>query len=396
MCQPLERLLEPPYDEARIARTWQHIAEARDRQPHAPSRAWIAAIPAAALAAAAAVLAVVDRPAAIERPRPLAALDPATSVAAGAEVAAPRGLPSTLALDDGSRVALAPGARVQVLANDGARFSALLVQGTATFEVSAEPSRRWEVETSLATLEVVGTRVVIAHAAHHVTIRVDRGVVMVRGERVTGRVQRLVAGQELVVAREATALERDADAPAARSSAPQRAADPVPAAAGLASEPRATAPPDPVAPAAPLGAGAPPPSAPPEPLSGAILEADRLRDAEPAAAAALLERALDTQRDGAAAGLAAFALGRLYLESLADPVRAAEVFRRIVDRGTPRGLLEDAHSRLVEALIASGEHHRAREALSEYLRRYPEGRRAAGLRARLERAAAERAAPAAP
>jgi ferric-dicitrate binding protein FerR (iron transport regulator) len=385
--EPLEGRLAPAYDEERVAQTWQRIAEARDRRPYERRRIHLLALPILAAGAAATAIVLATRapappaaPAPLAR-APLASIDRATSVAPGADLTAGSQARTEVALDDGSQVVLDPGAQLQVLSNDGERFQALHVRGTIAYDVQAGGARRWEIETAFATIEAIKpieARVVIARSAHTVAILVERGVVMVRGERVAGRVQRLTTGQRLVVGDGAAtaddAATAPAPAPAAAAATAVVAATPAPVTPPAPPTPPVTPPAAPPAPVAP---------APPTPIAAAIDGADDLRPKDPEAAAALLERAVASHPDDPGVGLAAFALGRLYLESLGQPGRAAEVFRRIVDRGTPRALLEDAHTRLVEALLASGERHRAREAFDEYARKYPDGRRTAALRARV-------------
>jgi hypothetical protein len=121
---------------------------------------------------------------------------------------------------------------------------------------------------------------------------------------------------------------------------------------------------------------------PPPSLADALAEADRLR-ASPRAAAERLERALDEHGDDPGAGLAAFSLGKLYLEQLHQPGRAAEAFARVIAAGRPRGLLEDAHARRVEALLADGRADEAREALAAFAAAFPASPRVEVLRARL-------------
>ena len=380
----------PDYGEERIAGTWQRIADARERRDRVRRRLRVAALPAVAVVAGAVAIGIAVR--APERRGAIASTDGEIRVDVGAKVTA--ATRTAVALDDGSRLVLDAGARMLVLSNDGERFSTLLEHGAITYDVRPGGPRRWEIETSLATVEVVGTRFVVAQDAHEVTIVVERGAVMVRGERVAGRVQRLTAGQRLVVtdgpaitaqlgepASAPTPAPSATDAPtmppglAGATGAPVRAPSSTSGAAVGTARSRSPAPatrdPDPDAGAA--GAT----------LAAVIERADRLRPMDPGAAAALLERALANRSDDSSAGLAAFALGRLYLESLGQPGRAAEVFRRIVNRGNPRALLEDAHARLVEALIASGDREAARAALHDYEHAYPDGRRTAGLRERL-------------
>jgi transmembrane sensor len=113
------------------------------------------------------------------------------------------------------------------------------------------------------------------------------------------------------------------------------------------------------------------------------VQADALRAAgKVGEAAALLDRALTVDSRNPGAGLAAFTLGRLALD-LDQPTRAARAFQRVIELGSPHGLLEDAYARRAEALIRAGDHAAAEAAVGDYERAYPDARRAAALRARL-------------
>lgn len=365
----LRSQLAPAYDEAEIADAWRGIAARRARPP----RRWrVFAVPAFALAAAAVVAIVLWRGGTTPSSAGALTTSAPVSIEAGAQLEAG---PQPLALDDGSQLQIAPRSKVSVLANDGERFSMLLERGTIEVAVQPGGPRRWEIETALATVEVVGTVFTVAHDEHSLTVAVERGVVMVRGERVRGRVQRLTAGMRLVVEdRVITADVTPAPAPAPIAPAPV-----------VTSEPAPSPPPPPApAPVAPPAKVAPPPIAPaPAPrIANAIFEADKLRATDAAAAAKHLEDALAATPDDPSAGLARFTLGRLYLDSGA-PAKAVPLFRAIIARGSPHTLLEDAHARLVEALVKSGDAAGAKAAFGEYERLYPQGRRLARLRAML-------------
>ena len=72
--------------------------------------------------------------------------------------------------------------------------------------------RRWQIECGLATVEVVGTSSA-ARGPHGLRVGVERGVVLVRGERVVNHVRRLTAGESMEI------LDETAG-PAAGTSAP--------------------------------------------------------------------------------------------------------------------------------------------------------------------------------
>lgn len=416
--EPLSKWLEPAIDEPRIARAWQRIRsaqaspEASRRRGRGWSWAWRWLAPPAGLFAAAAALWLLWlRP---PPPDALRAVDAAVSLAAGAEV---HEVPGGIALRDGSQLGLGRGAQLQVLENDGQRFVASLRQGDARFAVQPGP-RRWTIETELASIEVIGAIVIIAHDEHVVRVAVHRGVVVVRGERVPGRVARLVEGQELVLswgpagAELAAAPTTSQPSPTAPTTpqlaptaptAPQLAPTPptapsvtAPTAPSVLGDPRR---PSKAAPASETAPRAEPPapraidSAAPAPVAvsdvltisstaQALRDADRLRrlgDAK--AAAALLEEALRQRPADPGAGVVEHTLGRLYLDHLDQPVRAAAAFAAVIARGSPQPLIEGALARRCEALWRADEPAAARAALDEYRQRYPHGSWLAALSA---------------
>jgi hypothetical protein len=81
------------------------------------------------------------------------------------------------------------------------------------------------------------------------------------------------------------------------------------------------------------------------------------------------------------AGLAAFELGRLRLDSLGDPAGAVEAFADAMALSPGAGFREDAEARRVEALDRMHD-GRCRAARQTYLARYPSGLHAAAVGAR--------------
>lgn len=89
-----------------------------------------------------------------------------------------------------------------------------------------------------------------------------------------------------------------------------------------------------------------------------------------------LERVVSEHAADPRASLAAFMLGRVELDSLGAPAAGAAAFERAIILGIPGGLAEDAYSGVVESRAKAGDLSGARAAASEYLARYPRGRRA--------------------
>lgn len=91
-------------------------------------------------------------------------------------------------------------------------------------------------------------------------------------------------------------------------------------------------------------------------------------------ATAPLERLLAEHGSDPSAPVAAFTLGRIRLDTLGDPARAADAFARALALGPPRGIEEDVHARLVEARALSGDSLGAEAAAARYLKKFPAGR----------------------
>jgi transmembrane sensor len=95
----------------------------------------------------------------------------------------------------------------------------------------------------------------------------------------------------------------------------------------------------------------------------------------PGSAVRYLERVVRDHRRSPVAPLAAFTLGRVYLDQLGQPHRAAEAFQLSRDLAPSGSLAQDALAREVEAHSKGGDAHQAWIRAQEYLKRYPNGRR---------------------
>ena len=134
-------------------------------------------------------------------------------------------------------------------------------------------------------------------------------------------------------------------------------------------------------PAQPKGK-APVPAAEVRPKSGASArelferaDAERLAGNAPAAAAAFDE--LRRRHPGdARAGYAAFMLGRIRLDTLADPGGAVEAFEFAIAHPGSGFFLEDAAARRVEALAKAGRTRECAQARAQFLAQHPKAVRA--------------------
>ena len=191
--RPIDAELTPALDEAELAQVWRRVRDAQAERRVAPRR-WRYAIATGVAVATAAVLLLAwprDH-------RAAGALAGDVALTPGAQIDATAA--RAIAMADGSRVTLAPEARLEVLANEGDKFVTAVRRGKVGFDVRPGGPRKWIIETDLATVEVVGTAFAVERSAVELSVTVERGVVLVRGERVPGRVVRLTAGQHVEVA----------------------------------------------------------------------------------------------------------------------------------------------------------------------------------------------------
>ncbi|HVU03062.1 MAG TPA: FecR domain-containing protein [Polyangiaceae bacterium] len=370
---PLGAGLEDRLPEARVQRLWHRIEAARTRRSTVPTSF------AVAFAAATAILAAVvllwfhpdhgGTPAALR-------------LSGGRDVPAsllPGRAPTRF--EEESEIIVSPGAGLDVLENGGQLFSLALRSGTAEFEVHPGGTRTWRIECGGVTVEVVGTHFTLSRTETSLRVSVTRGAVVVRGANVPDGVVRLGPSESIDVP-----LSRSVpEASSGRVPAPMVVGDPPAEPRGPETAHEATPRAAPI-PSSRLGstaASAASSASPPEPtpeMEARLGEADaarrsgRLEDA-----AAILERALAERPGDPRAPIAEFSLGRLYLDSLGNPGRAAPHFSRAVSGGLPAALAEDADARLVEAYARAGDSGAANAAAARYRAKHPAGRRSADV-----------------
>jgi transmembrane sensor len=371
---PLKDLLRAPSEEPALRRIWQRID---GRLPDARRRRRRIALMSIAITGVAlagvALLAGARRDAGSLHLSDGHALVAVDAPAAGAR----------LALSDGSTIELGGGARFEPLESSGTMFLGVLQRGSASFDVRPGGPRRWQIECGLATIEVVGTRFSCERAPGKLRVSVQRGAIVVRGERVADRARRLTAGESLDI----VVGDIEAAPPAAAASPDETAA--TGAAASLAQH-------EPLG--GPSGAertswrelahrGRPGEAFAALGAQGIRREARRLGvvdllaladvarlSGHPVEAVAPLERIVSDFAHDPQAPLAAFALGRLELDALDSPLLAAAALERALELGVPRSLREDVHARLIEAYARGGDRAAARSAGQTYLREFPSGR----------------------
>lgn len=293
-------------------------------------------------------------------------------------------------LSDGSRIWLAPHARMEPVHSTSVAFSAIVAKGQADFDVRPGGPRRWTIECGLASVEVVGTAFSIERQPGWLRVGVRHGVVLVRSERIAERTRRLAAGETLQI------TDQVATGPATSQevrSDPAEKVTPMPVQRGVLE--------------AQHGAR----RGPSEKSWRELARSGRHRDAfaalgsdgvrresqrlgvndllaladvarlsgHPAEAVMPLDRILAEFAGDSQAPLAAFALGRLELDFLGRPRAAVTAFRTSLELGVPSGLREDVRARLVEACARSGDVSAARRAAEEYRAEFPTGRHARAI-----------------
>jgi transmembrane sensor len=301
--------------------------------------------------------------------------------------APPGGGATTVRLSDESIVSVDPGTRLEPLENGAHSLVLLLARGRATFDVRPGGPRHWSIECGLATVEVVGTRFVLSRTSDRLDVDVDRGTVLVRGERVPERVQRVTAGGHLEVVGSALQVGGPTPTDSAVPAVPVAQPTAVPAPTASAARPwRELATRGAYADAYRLlgsrGVGSE--VARSVSVKDLMTLADVARlSGHPADATAPLERIVAEHPDDGRASLAAFTLGKIHLNSVARPGEAARDFERAILMGLPAGLLEDAYAYLVEAKERAGDVTGARAAARAYGARFPDSPRAHDLSKRV-------------
>jgi transmembrane sensor len=392
---PLPELLRPQtFERAQVERIWGAIAAERAAQQERGrarglglgGKLGFAFVLAAGAAVAVLALGVPsDAPEPTPSGQSSAASLTRSDGSAFESIAAEGARPVRVALSDGSALDVAPGGLIVPVELTARRVVLRLQRGTTRFAVRPGGPRRWVVEAGPARVEVIGTRFEVARGADGTHVRVEEGKVEVHGAGLPGGLVQLTVGQEVTVPTRAGAQATVRSTPAAGTVEPPSGAAeaPLPEAA-LAGEPRR----------APVDRGSsahtPPPA--PTPANGVealLAEADRLRMArEHAAAARVLERVLNEHASDPRAGLAAFTLGRLREQALADARGAATAYARALELGLSGPLAQSARGHLARTLFAAGLREEAAHAAREYLTRHPRGPDAAAMQALLDKLSA--------
>jgi transmembrane sensor len=288
-----------------------------------------------------------------------------------ARISAPAANERDFALRDGSHVNLLNvGSRVEVLEQTVALVRSRLAAGSARFDVRHDPSRIFEVESGDVKVRVLGTAFSMAREGELTRVAVERGAVRVQW---TGGEAFLSAGQAGLYPPPRSATDES------RASA-EPLADLAGNVAEEASSWRKLAKRGNYNDAYKALAPAVGKSVRDEP-SDLMLAADVARlSRHPGEATRFLGRVSDGFPRDKRAPLAAFTLGRVLLEDLGQPGRAADAFRRAQQLAPKGPLASDALAREVDAAQRAGQADRARQLAARYVELYPDGPQAGRLR----------------
>ena len=356
--------VDPAWGEAEIEAGVQALRRAqreRARRRRAVIGGALAVSTATAIAAAVALAIMSGGP--TRAPEPMVAHDDAPL------------LPAPLRLADGSRVQPADAeTRVVVAEVAPERVRVELARGGASFDVTPDPERRFEIDVGDVHVSVLGTSFVLQRddEAHRVRVDVSRGRVAVRwpdGSTELGAGESGWFPPAGETAREETA-EEPARETARREPARHRARTEWRALAQDGQFERAY---DALEASGESGVR--------DDVAELLLAADAARYSGHAGQATRwLRRAIDRDPHDPRAPLAAFTLGRVLLGQLGRPREAARAFAE-AQRLDPSGsMAEDALAREVECWSRAEEPALAAERARAYLARYPEGRRAVAVR----------------
>ena len=320
-----------------------------------------------------------------------------TRVAARATAALP-----LLHFEDGSTVtAASTDARAEPIEVGPELVSTRLTAGAARFSVTPNPKRLFRVMARDVTVTVLGTIFTVAIEPTDVRVRVERGRVRVAwpaGEH------ELTVGEEVVVP---SGTEAMAAPIPTQLDVPGAGHDVTPESIGSASRPER--------PATESALNAAPrhivdrsahatvswralaedgdyaaafaqmtsdgPNAVQDEPGDLLLAADVARlGGHPEKAVAPLQLVVSAHASDSRAPLAAFTLGRTLLDQLGRPREAAQAFATARRLDLHGALAQDALAREVESWSRAGEATLAHERATEYVERYPKGRRLAAVR----------------
>ena len=280
--------------------------------------------------------------------------------------------------DGSSAVLVRPRTQLRLEASSEDLVELTLASGEARFEVQRNPRRLFRVRTTDLRVEVLGTKFAVSadpEGAERVRVYEGRVAVFVGDER-----HELGPKMRLTYDGERTIVEDDAPSPpptrkrAKRRRAARRRA---PTALHVPADWQDLAEDGRYDDAYEAMQGA---VVRPVDTAELMLAADVARlSGHPRQATEFLERVVAVRGDPRAL-LAAFTLGRILQRELDEPRRAAEAFHVAWSLAPSGSLAEDALAHEAECWARAGVEDAAKARAEQYLRQYPDGRRAAAMR----------------
>ena len=284
-------------------------------------------------------------------------VDEETAPSAVAARPEPGAVDSRFELPDGSSVETRAHTEVRLAHRATDEVRLILDRGEARFDVERNHERRFIVEAGSVEVRVIGTRFTVSRSIIDdvVEVSVERGVVEVTA---SGQTRRLHARERW----RSTDAETSDDATSVDETTEAQAR-------GAATSPRPTRRP-----------------APSSMDAGSLLEAaaEARRTGHPARAARHYEQLLSRYPTDRRAGLAAFELGRIRMDTLHDTVGAVAALRRSLTTGSASAFHEDALARLVRLYDAMDRESACSRTQARYVARYPNGRWIRDVNARCE------------
>lgn len=318
--------MEDRVTEARLSRQWRSVRDGLEKKR---PRRWPAVLAAAIALGAIVAVALVVWP----------GQSPATWSGTVVETQATE---QRIELADGTRVVVEPESRLSVCAETGVCL--VVDRGRARFDVTKDPDRVFHVRAGDVEVRVVGTRFTVTHRVEaeraETIVEVSEGVVEVRAGG--GDPRRVAAGQRF-------AMTFGGSEPPAEPETVEAPIEPQPSTVRRPQE------------------------APSQEEADALFEEARAaRAGDPAQAAQRYGEFVRRFPRDPRAGLAAFELGRIRMDSLGDPAGAVAPLTRAL-RSSGGAFREDALARLVRVHARLGNSDRCAELRERYLRQYPSG-----------------------
>jgi transmembrane sensor len=290
--------------------------------------------------------------------------------------------PRVLDFEDASRIEIKAGS-LRTLKSEAKDLSLHLERGHARFEVTPGGPRKWSVHSPLGSVEVMGTVFHVQSEEHSLSVKVERGAVLVRSQLLSGGTRVLSAGQSVKLTSEEAAPEAP-EMPAHGSREPT-AIDTSLTLDELTEEPSDAAPLNSASRARELEVAlevAPSTAAELEVRADAARGAGRLKEA-----AQILAQLVEQHPSDARAPAAAFSLGTIQLQHLHQPSQAIQSFQTVIRLSAPASLKEDAYRRWFDALLGQRNQAAAQAVFEEYQRAFRSGRHRGAMQEALDRAA---------